>query len=238
MRGSLGSMNRSDRTRPEPCCTASQSRPRSAPTGLHRLFCDARRAARLARLAVVSTSLRPRRTQPLPALTRQGPSRNTYAHRFPGSGQRTSGPWLSGRRCERRHGTSYNALPRYLLPHRLNRPRGRGRIPRYRNTTWEFLASHCPCILNVRPLAVLRSFSSFSGRALRRTRRCQQAVAPPSPPCRVYRTLKEIGSSPSHARVNVRLGRLDMVVEVVPERLDVGDDIGHALLCEVSREEN
>lgn len=30
---------------------------------------------------------------------------------------------------------------------------------------------HCPWTLNVRPLAVLRSFSSFSGRALRRTAR-------------------------------------------------------------------
>ena len=38
--------------------------------------------------------------------------------------------------------------------------------------------------------------------------------------------------------MDVRLGRLDVVVEVVTEGLDVRDDNGHALGCQVTRKEN
>ena len=90
--------------------------------------------------------------------------------------------------------------------------------------------------LNVLPLAVLRSFSSLSGRALRRTVagqfRYSFKVEQP-----VY-TLQEVRRPPPHARVDVGLGSLDMVVEVVAEGLDVGDDIRHPLRREMSGEEH
>jgi hypothetical protein len=51
-------------------------------------------------------------------------------------------------------------------------------------------------------------------------------------------TLQKVGGALAHAGVYVRLGRLDVVVEVVAEGLDVGDDVGHALRREVAREED
>ena len=51
-------------------------------------------------------------------------------------------------------------------------------------------------------------------------------------------TLQKVCRPPPHPTVNVRLARLDVVVEVVPERLDVGDDFAAALWCEVAWEED
>lgn len=75
------------------------------------------------------------------------------------------------------------------------------------------------CTLNVRPLAVLRSFSSDSGRALRRTRYVSEQ-AQQEYTCGRH-TLEEVGSPLAHPRVDKSLGSLDVVVEVVAEGLDV-----------------
>ena len=75
------------------------------------------------------------------------------------------------------------------------------------------------CTLNVRPLAVLRSFSSDSGRALRRTRHVSEQAQQQYIDSR--HTLEEVGSPLAHPRVNESLGSFDVVVEVVAEGLDV-----------------
>ena len=41
--------------------------------------------------------------------------------------------------------------------------------------------------------------------------------------------LQEVGGPLSHSRVDISLGGLDVIVEVVAEGLNVRDDIGHAL---------
>lgn len=51
-------------------------------------------------------------------------------------------------------------------------------------------------------------------------------------------TLKEVRSSLSHSRVNIGFGGLNVVVEVVPESLDVRDDIRHALRGQMAREKD
>jgi hypothetical protein len=51
-------------------------------------------------------------------------------------------------------------------------------------------------------------------------------------------TLQEIRRPAPHARVNVRLGGFDVVVEVVAEGLDVRNDFFSSLFCEMSREED
>jgi hypothetical protein len=51
-------------------------------------------------------------------------------------------------------------------------------------------------------------------------------------------TLKEIGSPLAHSRVDECLGRLDMVVEVVAEGLDVRDNFGPSLVRQVAGEQD
>lgn len=51
-------------------------------------------------------------------------------------------------------------------------------------------------------------------------------------------TLEKIGCPLAHSRVNERLGGLDVVVEVVAEGLDVGDDFGSSCSCQMAREED
>lgn len=52
------------------------------------------------------------------------------------------------------------------------------------------------------------------------------------------RTLKEIGSPLAHPRVDERFGRLDVVVEVVTESLDVRDDLRSSVSCQMAREQD
>lgn len=65
------------------------------------------------------------------------------------------------------------------------------------------MSNFYPWTLNVRPLAVFLSFSSFSGLALLSTV-CYSANSPGKPSVWDL-TLKEISRSPSHPRVDVGL---------------------------------
>ena len=56
----------------------------------------------------------------------------------------------------------------------------------------------------------------------------------PRPP----QNLQEVRRPPSHARVNIRLAGLDVVVEVIAKGLDVRDDVCLALGGEVAGEEH
>lgn len=55
---------------------------------------------------------------------------------------------------------------------------------------------------------------------------------------RAVQHLQEIRGAPAHARVDVRFRRLDVVVEVVAEGLDVGDGGGAGGGVEVAGEED
>ena len=50
----------------------------------------------------------------------------------------------------------------------------------------------------------------------------------------VQHTLEEVGSPLAHPRVDESFGRLDMVMEVVAESLDVGDDLVSSLVRQVA----
>lgn len=50
--------------------------------------------------------------------------------------------------------------------------------------------------------------------------------------------LEELGDAEAHARVHVRLGALDVVVQVVPEQLHARDGVFCCLRGEVSGEED
>lgn len=51
-------------------------------------------------------------------------------------------------------------------------------------------------------------------------------------------TLQEIRGAATHSGVNVRLGRFDVVVEVIAEGLDVADNVLSSLPCKVSGKQN
>ena len=51
-------------------------------------------------------------------------------------------------------------------------------------------------------------------------------------------TLQEVGCPLSHPRVDKCFGGFDVVVEVVSEGLDVGDDLCSSLHGQMAREEN
>lgn len=92
-----------------------------------------------------------------------------------------------------------------------------------------------PCTRNVRPLAVFLSRSSFSGRARLSTVGGQYESSVVG---LAALTLEEVGGSLAHSGVDVCLGGLDVVVEVVAEDLDMGDVFVAALGSQVTGEEN
>ena len=51
-------------------------------------------------------------------------------------------------------------------------------------------------------------------------------------------TLEEVGSPSSHSRMDVSLGSLDVIVEVVAEGLDVRDDLVPPLRSQMTREKD
>lgn len=51
-------------------------------------------------------------------------------------------------------------------------------------------------------------------------------------------TLEEVSRPLAHPRVDKRLGRLNVVMEVVTEGLNVRDDFVSSLLCQMAREKD
>jgi hypothetical protein len=51
-------------------------------------------------------------------------------------------------------------------------------------------------------------------------------------------TLQEVGCSLPHPRVDICFRGLDVIMEIVSERLDVRDDVGHPLRGEVAGEQD
>ena len=97
--------------------------------------------------------------------------------------------------------------------------------------------SFYPWTLKVLPLAVFLSFSSLSGLARRRTGIVLVPTTKKKGRTRIL-TLEEVSRPAAHSGVDVRLGGLDMVVEIIAESLNVRDDIWHPLWCQMTGEEN